>query len=136
MTPDTIRLDQAAKDQLVRLKRRTGIMTWNVLCRWALARSLTEHSPPTTPLGARTWALEIDWRTFAGTQGTAIRSALIARLKKTRTGVSEETVAQALDAHLHRGISYLAGTKGHSSIEGIMDAITESRLNLNQQSTS
>ena len=30
---DNIRLSQKAKDQLIRLKRHTGIEHWNVLCR-------------------------------------------------------------------------------------------------------
>ncbi|WP_308313244.1 DndE family protein [Streptomyces sp. CBG30] len=33
----TIRLSQAAKDQLAWLKRHTGLTQWNELCRWGLA---------------------------------------------------------------------------------------------------
>ena len=36
---DHIRLSQQAKDQLIKLKRVTGIEHWNVLCRWALCVS-------------------------------------------------------------------------------------------------
>ncbi len=36
-----------AKEQLIRLKTRTGIQQWNILCRWALCRSLKELTPPT-----------------------------------------------------------------------------------------
>ena len=46
MAIEHIRLAQTARDQLVTLKRRTGIAHWNVLCRWALCRSLAEPAPP------------------------------------------------------------------------------------------
>ena len=46
MPLEQIRLSQAAKEQLLRLKRRTGIKNWNVLCRWGLCRSLAEPTPP------------------------------------------------------------------------------------------
>ena len=43
---ERVRLSQTAKDQLTKLKRQTRIDRWNVLCRWALCRSLAEPSPP------------------------------------------------------------------------------------------
>ncbi len=43
---DRIKLSQTAKDQLIKLKRVTKIPTWNLLCRWALCRSLAEPSIP------------------------------------------------------------------------------------------
>ena len=35
-----IKLSNAAKDKLSRLKGKTGIQNWNVLCRWAFCFSL------------------------------------------------------------------------------------------------
>ena len=46
MPIEHIRLSRAARDQLVTLKRRTKIMHWNVLCRWAFCRPLAEDTPP------------------------------------------------------------------------------------------
>ena len=46
MALEHIRLSQTARDQLITLKRRTGIAHWNVLCRWAFCRSLAEPAPP------------------------------------------------------------------------------------------
>ncbi|WP_435947067.1 DndE family protein [Dryocola sp. BD586] len=34
MSIDNVRLSEKAKQQLITLKRRTGIENWNVLCRW------------------------------------------------------------------------------------------------------
>ena len=39
-----IRHGQTTRDQIATLKRRTGIKHMNVLCRWALCRSLTHPS--------------------------------------------------------------------------------------------
>ena len=47
MSLKQIRLSAQARDQLIRLKARTGIGQWNVLCRWAFCLSLRQPSPPT-----------------------------------------------------------------------------------------
>jgi DNA sulfur modification protein DndE len=33
MSPNQIRMSSRAKEQLIRLKTRTGITHWNILCR-------------------------------------------------------------------------------------------------------
>ncbi|MGL6135731.1 MAG: DndE family protein, partial [Planktothrix sp.] len=43
---ERIRLSQTAKEQLTKLKRITKIDNWNILCRWALCRSLAESTIP------------------------------------------------------------------------------------------
>ena len=40
------KLSQPEKDRLIRIKAKTGIQNWNVLCRWALCWSLAESSIP------------------------------------------------------------------------------------------
>jgi DNA sulfur modification protein DndE len=47
---DRIKLSQAAKDQLVKLKRITKIPNWNVLCRGrCVVPWLNPPSPPPCP---------------------------------------------------------------------------------------
>lgn len=60
------RLSQPEKDRLIRIKSRTGIQNWNILCRWALCWSLAEPSIPggVEPLSDSN--VEMDWSTFAG----------------------------------------------------------------------
>ena len=61
-----VRLSQQAKDQLSRLKGKTGIKNWNILCRWALLYSLAEKNVPADlPLAADS-NLEMSWYTFGG----------------------------------------------------------------------
>lgn len=60
------KLSQPEKDRLIRIKAKTGIQNWNVLCRWALCWSLAEPSIPggVDPLSDSN--VEMDWSTFAG----------------------------------------------------------------------
>ena len=61
-----VRLSQQAKDQLSRLKAKTGIKNWNILCRWALVYSLSEKTIPTDiPINSDS-NLEMSWYTFGG----------------------------------------------------------------------
>ncbi|EAX0453961.1 DUF1832 domain-containing protein, partial [Salmonella enterica] len=46
MSIEHVRLSEKAKQQLITLKRRTGIDNWNVLCRWAFCLSLAEKAVP------------------------------------------------------------------------------------------
>ena len=40
-------LSAPAREQFIRLKTRTGIMQWNILCRWAFCLSIRQVTPPT-----------------------------------------------------------------------------------------
>ena len=59
-----VRLSQQAKDQLSRLKGKTGIKNWNILCRWALCYSLAEKTLPTDIPLASDSNLEMSWYTL------------------------------------------------------------------------
>ncbi len=105
----TVRVSATGRDQLIRLKRFTGIQHWNVLCRWALARSLAEpHAPSAAPLGEMS-NIEMSWAVFAGPLGECFLLALRQRLIDDTLPVDDETLVQQFRLHLHRGIAYLAG---------------------------
>ena len=44
MIVESIRISKSGRDQLITLKRRTGIENWNVICRWAFCASSAEPS--------------------------------------------------------------------------------------------
>jgi DNA sulfur modification protein DndE len=120
MPVDHIRLSQAARDQLITLKRRTGIKHWNELCRWALCVSLAE---PAAPPAARIPAdsnVEMEWRTFAGPCGDLLWGLLRHRCHDDGLPLDEETLAQQFRLHLHRGIGYLAGNRDLASIADLV----------------
>jgi DNA sulfur modification protein DndE len=107
-----IKLSQQAKDQLVKLKRSTGIQHWNVLCRWAFCASIAES---TTPPAARIPAdssVEMSWRVFGGSYHEIYLALLKERLRQDGIELTEENLATQFRLHLHRGISYLASDRG------------------------
>jgi DNA sulfur modification protein DndE len=104
---DRIQLSQQAKDQLLKLKRTTGIKHWNVLCRWAFCTSLAE---PTVLANVKIPAdsnVEMTWKVFGGPHHELYLALLKARCRRDGLGTSEEVLATQFRLHLHRGIGYL-----------------------------
>ena len=123
MAIEHIQLSQQAKDQLSRLKRVTGIGSWNVLCRWGLCTSLAEPSiPPVRRIPADS-NVEMSWKVFAGSHGGIYLALLKERCTRDGLGVDDETVTQQFRLHLHRGISYLAADKKLCGIEDLISSI-------------
>lgn len=111
MPLDTIRLSKQARDQLVTLKRRTGITHWNTLCRWAFCRSLAEPAPPPAAKIAADGNVEMTWRTFAGQHGELYWALLRHRCHTDGLPLDDDTLAQQFRLHLHRGIGYMFGDR-------------------------
>jgi DNA sulfur modification protein DndE len=125
---DRIKLSQTAKDQLIKLKRVTKIPTWNVLCRWALCRSLAEPSIPSpVPIPADS-NLEMTWQVFGGAISDQLLLALKQRCHQDGLGTDPETLATQLRLHLHRGIGYLAGDPHLKTIEDFCGLALAERL--------
>ncbi|MFE6481501.1 DNA sulfur modification protein DndE [Streptomyces sp. NPDC057757] len=120
MSLETIRLSQQAKEQLSRLKRTTGIKNWNILCRWALAMSLQDPSTPLVKDVPTDSNVEMDWKTFAGSQGDIYLALLKHRCVQDRTEPTDEAVSHTLRVHLQRGVGYLAGRKDLRSIQDLV----------------
>ncbi|EBS0283158.1 DNA sulfur modification protein DndE, partial [Salmonella enterica subsp. enterica serovar Newport] len=79
---DSIRLSEKQKQQLITLKRKTGIENWNVLCRWALCISLAEPTIPPKENIPSDSNVEMTWRTFAGSEYRVYESIVLFRSKK------------------------------------------------------
>lgn len=120
MSVEHIRLSQQAKDQLVKLKRVTGIEHWNVLCRWAFCTSLAEQSvPPPGKIPADS-NVEMSWRVFGGRHADLYLALLKERCVRDGLGTDPETLAQQFRLHLHRGVSYLFGNKQLRKIDDLI----------------
>ncbi|MDB4381061.1 DNA sulfur modification protein DndE [Mariniblastus sp.] len=102
------RVSAQARDQLIRLKSKTGISQWNVLCRWALAVSLSEPTVPTPIEIPADSNVEMTWQVFGGEQSELFWALLKARCAQDGLGVEKDVVARQFRLHLHRGIGYLA----------------------------
>ena len=111
MSIEHIRLSQQAREQLIRLKRHTGIDHWNVLCRWAFCRSLAEPSvPPPAKLPADS-NVEMSWRVFGGRHADIYLALLKERCLQDGIPIDDETISAQFRLHLHRGIAYLANDR-------------------------
>lgn len=120
MAIEHIRLSQKAKDQLVKLKRVTGIEHWNVLCRWAICVSFAEKSiPPTAKVPADS-NVEMSWKVFGGRYADVYLALLKERCVRDGLGTDADTLAQQFRLHLHRGISYLAGNRNLRRISDLV----------------
>lgn len=119
MPIEHVRVSQAARDQLITLKRRTGVTQWNVLCRWALCRSLAEPSPPPAVKLTLDSNVEMSWRTFGGDLGDIYWGLLQMRCHQDGLPLDEDTLAQQFRLHLHRGIGYLVGDPRLSDVAGL-----------------
>lgn len=120
MAIDHIRLSQKAKDQLIKLKRVTGIEHWNILCRWALCVSLAEASvPPASKIPADS-NVEMSWKVFGGRYADVYLALVKERCLMDGLGTDPDTLAQQFRLHLHRGISYLAANKQMRGIDQLI----------------
>lgn len=107
MAIDTVKISQKAKDQLITLKRRTGLEQWNILCRWAFCASLAEESVPPAADIVTDSNVEMDWRTFGGPEYELYLALLKERCRRDELPLDEDTLQKYFKLHLHRGIGYL-----------------------------
>ncbi len=104
---ERIKLSKKGRDQLNKLKKITKIEQWNILCRWAFCRSLTEKNIPAPyPIPADS-NVEMSWLTFGGEIAEILLLALIYRCHRDGFDTDSETLNQQFRLHLHRGINYL-----------------------------
>lgn len=116
-----IKLSNQAKEKLSRLKGKTGIKNWNVLCRWALCYSLKEDSIPTDISIVQDSNVEMSWYTFGGEDSDLYEALVIAWCKSKGLPLDHDTAAKYFKLHLERGISYLCGTNFIRSINDLLD---------------
>ncbi|MHA7630826.1 DNA sulfur modification protein DndE [Corallococcus sp. M7] len=114
-----ITLSQEAKEHLIKLKRTTGIMNWNVLCRWAFCTSLAEPTPPAAMRIPADSSVEMTWKTFGGTHAEVYEALLQIRCMKEGLELSDEVLAEQFRLHLHRGINYLFAAKEIREVENL-----------------
>lgn len=128
MAIEHVRLSFQAREQLIRLKRHSGIEHWNVLCRWALCVSLAEQTaPPPVKISADS-NVEMSWRVFGGRYADVIMALLRQRCIRDGLPTDDETVAAQFRLHLHRGIAYLATDRKIRSIASFSARAAELKL--------
>lgn len=104
MSLETVRLSEQGKNQLLKLKRATGIKQWNTLCRWALCTSLSDPTPPLVRDVATDSNVEMTWKTFAGAHAPVYEALITQRANAE----GESELGRTATAHIHRGIGILS----------------------------
>ena len=120
-----IRLSDQSKDKLSRLKGKTGIKHWNVLCRWAFCYSLSENTVPTDVEIVLDSNLEMSWYTFAGEFSDLYDALLIEWCIEKGIEPTTENLQKYFKLHLERGISYLSGTNFIRELDDLINLSTE-----------
>src|SRR5437868_6918387 len=120
MPIEHIHLSQQAKEQLIKVKRWTGIQNWNTLCRWAFCLSLSESGvPPTAKIPADS-SVEMNWKVFGGLYSDIYLALLKERCRRDNLGTTDEVLSMQFRLHLHRGIGYLAADKNIRNIAALL----------------
>lgn len=125
MSIKQFRLSAKAREQLIRLKTRTGITQWNILCRWAFCLSLRQLTPPTPIEVPADSNIEITWQVFGGEAQELYLALLKERCVRDGLGTSDEILARQFRLVLHRGISYLATPHAIRSIADLIRLAVE-----------
>jgi DNA sulfur modification protein DndE len=120
-----IRLSNKAKDRLSRLKGKTGIKNWNILCRWALCYSLAENTVPSDDVIETDSNLEMSWYTFAGENSDIYEALIKTWCLEMSMPTDSETLAKYFRLHLERGIAHLSGTQFIKSINDLLSLALE-----------
>lgn len=129
MSIKNFKLSNQAKDQLVRLKSKTRIEQWNILCRWAFCVSLREPTPPTPVDHPADSNVEITWQVFGGEHHELYLALLKERCERDGLdSADDKLLAQQFRLHVHRGISYLATPGAVRGIDDLMRLATRARI--------
>lgn len=120
MSIKQVRLSGQAKDQLIRLKTKTGITQWNILCRWAFCLSLKQPTPPTPIDVPADSNVEMTWQVFGGEAHELYLALLKERCVRDGLGTADDVLAKQFRLHLHRGISYLATPHAIKSVADLV----------------
>ena len=117
------KLSQPEKEKLIRIKSRTGIQNWNILCRWALCWSLKEESIPGGVDPKSDSNVEMSWITFAGEYHEIYEAIIRQRCINDGLGDSPETLLKYFRLHLNRGINHYSSRDVLRNIQDLLDSL-------------
>lgn len=119
------KLSQPEKDKLIRIKSRTGIQNWNVICRWALCWSLNEDTIPGGVDPASDSNVEMTWLTFAGEYHEIYEMLIRQRCINDGLGTDPEILAKYFRLHLSRGINHFSTRDVLKSCESLIATMSK-----------
>lgn len=122
MSIETVKITGKGKDYLIRLKQRTGVETWNVICRWGFCLSLSESSSPRTDRVFQGKSeIEMAWKTFGGEFSEVYLALIRQRCFSEGIELTEKNINEQFHLHIHRGLAYLMSNKKIQRIESLVE---------------
>lgn len=117
------KLSQPEKEKLIRIKSRTGIQNWNILCRWALCWSLNETSIPggVDPLSDSN--VEMTWLTFAGEYHEIYEAIIRERCIQDGLGDTTDILYKYFRLHLNRGINHYSSRDVLRNVQDLLNSL-------------
>jgi DNA sulfur modification protein DndE len=122
---ESIRLSKTDKEALIRIKRKTGIESWNVLCRWALLLALADEESRYRVSQEKRDAVEIRWETFVGELKELITGLLLLSHSRSNSKKVCPSLGEYLHFKLSDGIKRLAKAVESDAIAICPDKILE-----------
>jgi len=120
MPIEHIKLSQKERDNLIRLKRVTGIKNWNTLCRWAFCLSLANPEKPRESKIVSDSSLEMTWKVFGGRHHEIYTALLVQRCRQDGIELTDEKLMEQFRCHLKRGIDTLTMDRELKSIDHLL----------------
>ena len=117
---ETVRISKQGRDQLIKLKRQSGIENWNILCRWALLVSLSKEKSPIYSNYQSEGGIEMTWKTFAGDFSHEISSLIKFRVFVDGKKLNNDNYTKCFKQHLHRGLGFLSSGKEKKDIHSLI----------------
>ena len=133
MNVENIRLSELAKRQLIAIKRRTGIVQWNILCRWAFCISLAEKNRVVPLTSNANSNVEMTWKTFAGRHVDMYEAVVRYSINKCQS--PEVSELAFVVGHIEQGISRLSNMKEVASIASLLEIAISSSPKMSKQRT-
>lgn len=128
---ENVRVSRRGRDQLIKIRRVTGIENWNVICRWAFCASLREPSVPPVVDKEGEAAVELSWRTFAGEHSDVFAAAHLLRFRADKKSGDKTDISESFRRHLYRGLNFLDArlevVDGHDLIASLLETSPSKR---------
>lgn len=134
----TLRYSKQVRDQLIWLKRQTGLPHFHTLCRWAFCLSMADPSPArlvqvggdaeeqrTGARGSNGQSFELPWDRFGQRESAVLAEVLERRALSEGLDTSREALQHLAQAHVQRGLSRLMAGKRIRSVAHLLKVAVE-----------
>lgn len=128
-----LKLSQKEKEKLIRIKARTGLEAWNVICRWALCLSLADPSVPFGPDVPSDSNVEMSWATFGGEDQELYDALFRQRCLQDNIDPDPTQIARYFRLHLQRGINALAAKTGPKNLTEMLSLVNGSKIMIEEE---